>query len=160
MPDDPRMIYWDSCLFLHYIEGTPEWMPILDSLIDEASKAGSTLVIVTSTLSIVEVAYAKAEKSRRVLDPAVVAGMDALWADRSAVQLVEFDQVIARDARDLMRRSIEIARKLTPADAIHLATARVMQVSECQTTDEAMKRWNDLGFPVKDPWTPSPRLGI
>jgi predicted nucleic acid-binding protein len=108
----------------------------------------------------VEVAYAKAEKSRRVLDPAVVAGMDALWADRSAVQLVEFDQVIARNARDLMRTSIEISRKLTPADAIHLATARVMQVAECQTTDEAMKRWNDLGFPVQDPWTPSPRLGI
>ncbi|MBA2596763.1 MAG: PIN domain-containing protein, partial [Chloroflexia bacterium] len=144
MPDIPRMIYWDSSVFLHDIEGTPEWMSILDALIDEASRAGS-LVIVTSTLSIVEVAYAKAEKSGKALDPAVVAGMDALWGDRSAVQLVEFDQVIARDARGLLRRSIEIGRKLTPPDAVHLATAAIMNVSDCQTTDGSMKKWSDLG---------------
>lgn len=159
MPDVPKLIYWDACLFLHYIEGTPKWMPILDSLIDDASKTGS-IIIVTSTLSIVEVAYAKAEKSGKALDPNVIAGMDALWADRSAVQLVEFDQVIARDARSLLRRSIEIGRKLTPPDAIHLATAAIMNVSECQSTDEPMQKWNDLGFPVRDPWTASPRLGI
>lgn len=159
MPDIPRMIYWDSSVFLHYMEGTSKWMSILDALIDEASKTGN-LVIVTSTLSIVEVAYAKSEKSGRALDPAVVAGMDALWGDRSAVQLVEFDQVIARDARSLLRRSVETRRKLTPPDAIHLATAAIMKVSECQTTDEQMKKWNDLGFPVQDPWTPFPKLGI
>jgi predicted nucleic acid-binding protein len=159
MPDIPRMIYWDSSVFLHYIEGTAKWMSILDALIDEASKTGN-LVIVTSTFSIVEVAYAKVEKSGRTLDPGVVAGMDALWGDRSAVQLVEFDQVIARDARGLIRRSVEIGRKLTPPDAVHLATAAIMKVAECQTTDEQMKKWNDLGFPVHDPWTPSPQLGI
>jgi len=71
------MIYWDSSVFLHYIEGTAKWMSILDALIDEASKTGN-LVIVTSTFSIVEVAYAKVEKSGRTLDPGVVAGMDAL----------------------------------------------------------------------------------
>ena len=159
MPDGPRMIYWDSSVFLHYIEGSPQWMSILDSLLDEASKTGN-LVIVTSTLSIVEVAYAKKEKSGRVLDPAVAAGMDALWADRSAVQLVEFDQVIGRHARGLIRRSVETGRKLAPPDAIHLATAAIMGVSDCQTMDASMMRWSDLGFPVQEPWTPSPQLGI
>ena len=86
--------------------------------------------------------------------------MDALWADRSAVQLVEFDQVIARQARELLRRAVEINRKLKPADAIHLATAATVGVSDCHTIDEAMKKWSDLGFPVQDPWTSSPRLGI
>jgi hypothetical protein len=33
MPEEPKRIYWDSCVFLLYIEGTPEWMPILDSLL-------------------------------------------------------------------------------------------------------------------------------
>ena len=76
-------------MFLHYIEGTAEWMPILDALIDDA-----------------------------------------------------------------------INRKLKPADAIHLATAATVGVSDCHTIDEAMKKWSDLGFPVQDPWTSSPRLGI
>lgn len=67
MPDEPTMIYWDACVFLHYIEGTPKWMPILDSLIDDANKTGA-IGIVTSTLSIVEVAFAKEEKSRKALD--------------------------------------------------------------------------------------------
>ncbi len=51
MPDEPRLIYWDSCIFLDYIEGSAHWMPILDSLLDQASATGE-IVIVTSTLSI------------------------------------------------------------------------------------------------------------
>lgn len=159
MPDDPRMIYWDSCIFIHYIEGTKEWMPILDSLMDEANTGGE-LIIVTSTVSITEVAYAKAGKSGRALDPAVEADIDALWADRSAVRLVEFDQVIARAARSLLRRSVEIGRSLKPMDAVHLATAELMQVAELHTTDGALKNWNDLGFPVQDPYTPKPKLPL
>ena len=60
MPEAPRMIYWDSCIFLHYIAGSSEWMPILDSLLDQASRTGE-IVIATSTISIVEVAFAKTE---------------------------------------------------------------------------------------------------
>ena len=157
MPDDPRMVYWDSCIFLHYIEGTKEWMPILDSLIDEASTTGE-LVIVTSTVSITEVAFAKVEKSGRALDPAVEADIDGLWADRSAIRLVEFDQVIARAGRTLLRRAIEIGRSLKPMDAIHLATAELMQVAELHTTDDTLKTWNDLGFSVQDPYTQRPKL--
>lgn len=159
MPDEPRMIYWDSCIFLLYIEGSPEWMPILDSLLDQASRTGD-IVIVTSTLSIVEVAFATDEKAGGMLDDAIVAAIDELWADRSAVQLVEFDQLIAREARRLLRRSVQIDRSLKPMDAIHLATAAVMQVADCHTTDDRLQNWNDLGFPVRDPWTEAPQLGI
>jgi predicted nucleic acid-binding protein len=160
MPDDPTAIYWDACIFLLYIEGSQEWMPILDSLLDRAS-ATREIVIVTSTLSIVEVAFAKTEREGRILDEAIVAAMDDLWADRSAVQLVEFDQVIARAARGLIRQSLETGRSLKPMDAIHLATAAKMQVADCHTTDERMQNWNDLlGFPVRNPWTTTPQLGI
>jgi predicted nucleic acid-binding protein len=159
MPDRPRTIYWDSCIFLLYIEGTPEWMPVLDSLLDRASKTGD-IVIVTSTLSIVEVAFSTAERADGLMNDATVAAIDALWSDRSAVQLVEFDQVIARDARRLLRQSIDIDRRLKPMDAIHLATAAITQVDDCHTTDDRLQRWNDLGFPVRDPWTETPQLGI
>ena len=159
MPDRPSLIYWDSCIFLLFIEGAPEWMPVLDSLIDRASTQGD-IVIVTSTISIVEVAFAAAEKTGGVLDDAVAAAIDDLWADRSAVQLVEFDQVIAREARRLLRTSIEIDRSLKPLDAIHLATAAIMRVDDCHTTDDRLQNWNDLGYPVRDPWTETPQLGI
>lgn len=71
------MIYWDSCVFLHYIDGTPEWLPILDALLDEAS-ATDELIIVTSTVSISEVAFAQVERPRQALDPAVESNIDAL----------------------------------------------------------------------------------
>ncbi|MDQ3780035.1 MAG: hypothetical protein M3354_05760 [Chloroflexota bacterium] len=105
MPDEPRGIYWDSCVFIHYIEGTKEWMPILDALLDEASQ-GNRLVILTSTVSITEVAYAKSEKPGNVLDSNIEAAIDNLWNGLSAVQLVELSQIVARDARSLVRQSV------------------------------------------------------
>ena len=160
MPDAPRLIYWDSCVFLDYIAGSAKWLPILDSLLDRASRTGD-MVIVTSTISIVEVAFAEAERDRKTLDDSVVAAIDALWTDRSAVQLVEFDQLIAREARRLLRRSMEMSRGLKPMDAIHLATASRMHVADCHTTDDRLQAWNnDLGFPVRDPWTETPKLGL
>jgi predicted nucleic acid-binding protein len=153
------MIYWDACVFLHFVEATPAWMPTIDAILTEVSRTGD-LVIVTSTVSVAEVAFAKIEKSGGVLDPAIVAVVDSLWADESVVRLIELDQLIARAARDLMRRSIEIPRHLKPMDAIHLATAQQMKVSDLHTMDEPMKNWNDLGFPVQDPWVAQPRLGI
>lgn len=159
MPDTPRMIYWDSSVFLHYIEGSPEWLPTLDAVIQNATQ-DERLAIVTSTVAITEVAFAKAEKSGRVIDPGVEAEIDALWNDRSAVQLVEFDQGIAREARRLVRRSVELARALRPMDAIHLATAVAMGVEDFHTTDGRLRRWTDLGFPVRAPWTSQPRLPL
>jgi hypothetical protein len=53
MPDEPRRIYWDACVFLDYIEGAPQWMPILDALLEQASETAD-LVIYTSTVSITD----------------------------------------------------------------------------------------------------------
>ncbi|MFN8589902.1 MAG: PIN domain-containing protein [Thermomicrobiales bacterium] len=157
MPDAPRLLYWDACVFLHWLEGTPAWQPILDGVLDTV-KDTPNLFIVTSTVTIVEVAYAKQEKSAKRLDPTLLTAMDEMWSDEAVVRLVEFDRLIARDARYLMRRSVEIPRKLTPLDAVHLATAQRLRVAECQTMDEPMKNWKDLGFQVVDPWVAKPRL--
>jgi predicted nucleic acid-binding protein len=158
MPDNPKSIYWDSCVFLHYIEGTPQWMPILDALLEEASET-KDLVIYTSSVSITEVAFAQVEKTGQTLDPAVESEIDALWNDRSAVKLVEFNEIIARAARTLLRRAAESGRQLKPMDAIHLATAQSRNVTEFHTTDDRLKAgWQDLGFPVQDPFTQRPKL--
>jgi predicted nucleic acid-binding protein len=133
-------------------------MPILDALLEQASETDE-LVIYTSTVSITEVAFAKAEKDGRTLDPNVEADIDALWSDRTAVKLVEFNEIIAREARTLMRRAVEQGRSLRPMDAIHLATVQNRMVTELHTTDERLqKSWQDLGFAVRDPFTQKPKL--
>lgn len=154
MPSEPRYIYWDACVFLHYIEGTPQWMSILDSLLEEASETNK-LIILTSTISITEVAFAKTEKDGKALDPTVESAMDALWNDRSAVKLVEYNEIIAREARALLRLAVQNGRSLKPMDAIHLATAMNRRVDDFHTTDEVLKKvsWAGLGFPVRDPLT-------
>lgn len=158
MPDKPRRIYWDACVFLHYIEGTPDWMPILDSLLEEARDAGR-LTIVTSTLSIAEVAFAKAEKDGRELDPAIEAMIDAFWQDRSAIRLIEFNELVARKARGLMRRSRAEDRHLKTIDAIHLASAQLLKVEAFHTMEKRLRAaWGDLEFPVQEPFTPRPKL--
>ena len=44
-------------------------------------------------------------------------------------------------------------------DAIHLATAQRRRVAEFHTTDDLLKRdWQDLGFPVREPFTQKPKL--
>jgi predicted nucleic acid-binding protein len=158
MPEEPKRIYWDACVFLDYIEGAPQWMPTLDALLEQASETDE-LVIYTSTISISEVAFAKAEKDGGVLDPTIEAAIDALWNDRSAIKLVEFNEIIARTARSLLRRAVGHARALKPIDAIHLATAQNRGVTEFHTTDERLqKHWQDLGFSVRDPFTEKPKL--
>jgi predicted nucleic acid-binding protein len=158
MPDESRYIYWDSSVFLHYIQGTAEWIPILDSLLEEASETKG-LVIVTSTVSITEVAFAQVEKDDKALDPQIEAAIDALWQDPSAVKLVDYNQIVAREARGLLRRAVESGRHLKPMDAIHLATALNRRVNDFHTTDDRLQRaWQDLGFPVRDPFTEKPKL--
>lgn len=158
MPSDKRHIYWDSCVFLHYIEGTQEWMPILDSLLEEASETAE-LIIVTSTVSITEVAFASVEKDGRNLEPEIEAAIEDLWNDRSAVGLVEYSKIIAREARALLRQAITTGRHLKPMDAIHLASARNRRVSDFHTTDGRLQKyWQDLEFPVRDPFTQKPKL--
>jgi predicted nucleic acid-binding protein len=152
MPEVPKRIYWDACIFLHFVEGTPQWMPILDSLLEAASESRD-LIIVTSTLSITEVAFAKAEKDGKAPDPHVESAIDSLWNDRSAVQLVEYNEVIARAARSLLRQAIQSGHGLRPMDAIHLATAMNRNIEDFHTTDDRLKKlaWANLGFPIRDP---------
>ncbi len=158
MPDEPKRIYWDACVFLDYIEGTPQWMPVLDALLEQAAERQS-IVIYTSSISVTEVAFAKAERDGKALSPTIEAAIDALWDDRSAVKLVEFNEIIARQARALLRRSIETQRHLKPMDAIHLATAQNRQVAEFHTTDERLQeQWYDLGFRICPPNVLQPEL--
>lgn len=129
----PRPFYWDACCFLSLIENEPGRGPILAALM-EACQNGE-LDILTSFLTVTEVAFAKAEKDQRALDQAVEERIDALWFPPSRVRLEDVHQVVTFDARQLLRKSMIEKRKLKPVDAIHLATALRRGAKEFHTYD-------------------------
>jgi len=49
---------------------------------------------------------------------------------------------------------------LRPADAMHLATAKRMEVSEMHTYDDRLLKWNGhLTFPIREPFVAQMPLG-
>ncbi len=113
--------------------------------------------IVTSMLSVVEVAFAAEEKAGGKLDPGLQGRIEALWLPNSPIKRVEFHFVIAENARSLIRTAMRDGWKLRPADAIHLATAQRMGVKECHTYEKetTRARWAKLiGIQVDEPTHP------
>lgn len=157
MPDRRHLVYWDSCVFLDYVNGVAEKSPTLDALLDRAGPRGH-IEIVTSTLSIAEVAIGRLDQSGHSVDPVVEARIDTLWSD-PIIKQVELYKGIALEARDLVRSAYIAGAGLIPADAIHLATARRVGASDFHTYDTRLFKYaQQLGFPVREPVTDQPRL--
>jgi predicted nucleic acid-binding protein len=141
--------YWDACLFLSYINGDADRLADLETLLEAAYQGA--VEIVTSTVSIVEVARGAQEQAGE-LDAVAMAKIDALWEPPSPIKLVEFHRVIATNARDLIRNGIRRGWSLKPMDAIHLATAANAQAGELLTYDTALEKYADLiMLPIAQP---------
>lgn len=133
MPDPPRY-YWDSCVLLSFLNNHPERAPNIEVFLHEAEEG--RIEIVTSIITLVEVAFTRTESDGPILTPAEELRIDGLWNDGSPVALVEFHPQIAREARALVRKAKEGGLGLKPLDAIHLATGIRMEVDEVHTYDE------------------------
>lgn len=143
MPNSPRRIYWDSCVFLSFVENHPDRASDIETLMGEAEQG--RIEIVTSTVSITEVAFAPEEREKKALSQTVDAAINGLWRSPSPIKLVEFHGGIADRARDLLRTALTSGIKmLKPMDAIHLATALTLNVDEFQTYDEPLMRYAEL----------------
>jgi predicted nucleic acid-binding protein len=161
MPDP--FFYWDSCVFLSYINGDdPSRMQNISALLEDAEKG--KLRIATSTLSVAEVAYARQEQDNAILDPIIEAQIDALWTIGGPVTLADVSPLVAESARDLIRLGIPMQPdqwKLKPEDAIHLATAQLLQVDAVHTYDDKWDRYASIiGQPVSRPVASNPQLGL
>ena len=146
MPSDPPVIYWDACVPLSYINGRADRLPQIEALMQQS---GKDCHIITSVLSVTEVAFAKLEQDAKILDPAVEEKISKLWQGGSPIQLVEFYEVIAIKAQRLMRAAILKGWNLKPGDAIHLATADHIKksgknVTEFHTYDEGLDKYQEL----------------
>lgn len=159
MPDETRRIYWDACVLLSYVNGIAERLPTIEELLRQSR--AKEVVLVTSVLSQVEVAFAAIEKQQGALDQQIEEQIAALWSPGSPIAAVEFYELIADRARGLMRRAITQGwGALKPADAIHLATAQQLEVEEFHTYDSDLHKWDGhAGSPVREPQTAQGVLG-
>ena len=133
----PERLYWDSCVFLSYVEREARRLPDIEALLGRANNGD--VEIVTSVATITEVAYAATERQQRALDLAVEQEIDKLWTPPSPIRLVEFHQLIAMEARSLVRFAMERTLQLKPYDAIHLSTAKYMRADRLETYDDKLQ---------------------
>ena len=161
MPDTPSNIYWDSCVFLSYVNEYTDRVPTLEALLERSARG--EIELYTSEISRVEVAFGASEQKRGRLDPEIEQKIDFLWADSNVVVSVEYHPGIGQTARDLMREAITRGWSLKPLDAIHLATAQWLtsvgvEVSEFQTYDNLSRYASVVDFSICEPYTPQPRM--
>ncbi len=157
MPDAPRRVYWDACVFLSYVNDDPDHSPVIEAIFDEA--VDGEIELLSSMLSVVEVSFGAIEQRGHHLSPDIQARIDGLWLPPSPVKLVEFHRLVADGARALIRDTIARGGSIKPADAIHLSTAQRLQVSEFHTYDQRLLRFGQhAGFPIREPLARRPRL--
>ncbi len=82
--------------------------------------------------------------------------IEALLNDYNVVTLVEFHELIGRQARALMREAIKDGWNLKPMDAIHLATAMNEGVPAFHTYDKPLTKYSQVtGITIGEPNTPA-----
>jgi len=155
---ETRFLYWDTDVFLSYLNEHPDRISTLQSILDRISKDKQSL-IVTSTISKVEVAWVAHEKLNRVLNPSEESRIDDLWNDSSVIDFIEFHDDVAIIARDLMRTGMIKDWKLRTNDAIHLASAQWVQCYEINTYDDKWSKYSEIvGIDIKEPSVIQPSL--
>lgn len=159
MPDRVRL-YWDACVFLSYINEMPDRLPDIEALLEQAQRG--EIQIVTSVVSVAEVAFAASEQQARALDEKQEDRIARLWALGSPIQLVDVHLLIAEKARALQRAGVPQGwTGLRSPDAIHLATAQHEEVAEVNTYDPGWYKYASvIGRPIKRPVAVQPQLGL
>jgi predicted nucleic acid-binding protein len=153
-----KEFYWDSCVFISYINGIPERLADIEWFLAESGKEHQ---LVTSVFTIAEVSFAELEKTGGRLDEDVLKRIDALWiADDSPVKLIDIYPQIVFGARDLARRSIEAGLgTIKGGDAVHLATAIHRRVAEIHSySRDWPSKASVVGLPIHPPVGRTPRL--
>ncbi len=147
-----QTFYLDSCVFLALFRPDDQGRHRPIRQLIELGKTPK-VSLVTSILTIGEVAYGAQEKHTAVLDQAVLDDIDAYWHPLSPIQLMEVDQLLSYDARALSRKALEQQLGCPQGiDAIHLATAQRVGVDAFYTYDQGlMNKAELLGFPITEP---------
>jgi len=125
MPTQAR--YWDSCSFLGWLSEEPDKVDECRGVIRQA-EAGNVL-IVTSSLTLVEVIKLKGEKALvEEYEPTIREFFKHAW-----IIVRQLDRFIAEDARQLVWQ-----HGFDPKDSVHVATALRGGVKRLDTFDDKL----------------------
>lgn len=147
-----RRVYFDANVFLAFVSDEPERAGTVEELLRQAGVR--SLVVLTSTVTIAEVAYGAEERLQRALDDSIERRVDELWAPGGPVTMIEASRRVLTAARGLIRVNLAAGHgRLTPLDAIHLATAEIERADELATYEKNKHaQWTELiGLPVTEP---------
>ncbi|ATE52097.1 type II toxin-antitoxin system VapC family toxin [Actinosynnema pretiosum] len=124
-PSNFDLVYFDSNVFIHYLNREPRWYSKISALMT-AADAGQ-FRIVTSPLLIVEaIGQSPGGKVNEQLEAVALAILDSKY-----VLPQEFNRSVAIRARDYVLR-----HRIPKMDAIHLASAVEANVDVLMTTDD------------------------
>lgn len=129
MSDDAPLHYWDSCTFIHIIQGNePDGGRILKTRVRDVTEG--RLRIVTSMFTLAEVVKPKRSKSVLSTQDETKIRSVFLWP----ILLYELTRKIAERARELQW----LINNIKPYDAIHLATAEFAYAYRFDTYDDPL----------------------
>lgn len=153
-------VYCDANVFLAYFNAEAGRIATIDQLFEEVQKDNQRK-LVTSVASITEVSHVAEEKKRNRLQQKIYDALEVFWGDTSLLEFVDFNELIARHARDLIRRAISQKYALRTNDAIHLSSAQYVGVDEFFTYDKKLEKFGTLlGYSIQEPYVNSPRLPL
>ena len=153
MPSDPKVIYWDTCIFLAWLKGEnrPEGeMADLMNVVREIDKKNFHLV--TSVITKAEILFNRSGEG-------VATKFNDLFK-RSNIKMINVDERIATKASEIREYYIEKSiREGKPslgfADVLHLATAVTLNAFAFHTFDGGNRKRGLLelsgdvaGFPL------------
>ena len=150
--------YMDANVLLSYVLKEEDRFPTVGELLRESERGDKRLV--TSTVSIVEVARGAEDYKGDSLDPGAFVAIDTLWDGGSPVVLREASIDVMFKARDLQRRAHQ-TKKVQNLDSIHIATAMVLEAEVLYTYEKQSTRewWAELsGIRVEEPQVNQPPM--
>ena len=144
-----EIAYSDSCVFIAALDNEPNRADVVEAQFTALRARGVS--IVTSTITLSEVAYASTEPTP--INPSNTTAIDELMLRPRRFRYLPVSRAIALGARELVReaKALGVKRIRTP-DAIHLATAREIKADLFLTYDQALLEIRlDLPFRIEKP---------
>jgi len=127
-------IYWDTMLFIYFLEGHTQFGPRVQQIHQEMNRRGDTLCTSVFTVGEILIGPQKRKAFEKLKDT-----KDYFESDE--IELIPFKMSTAE-----VYGSIRAGNSILPADAIHLASAAEAQSDLFLTNDKKLQRLSIPGI--------------